>query len=74
MAKGGGVSREKRCEGREKWEMKRKKEKKHAEKRKKKLRNQVNHKLKLARMCLYVSLNHGALLVASSLGHVFFFF
>ena len=36
MAKGGGVSREKRCEGREKWEMKRKKEKKHAEKRKKK--------------------------------------
>ena len=36
MAKGGGVSGEKRCEGREKWEMKRKKEKKHAEKRKKK--------------------------------------
>ena len=31
MAKGGGVSGEKRCEGREKWEMKRNKEEKHAE-------------------------------------------
>ena len=32
MARGGGVRGEKRCEGREKWEMKRKKEKKHAKK------------------------------------------
>ena len=31
MARGGGVRGEKRCEGREKWEMKRNKEEKHAE-------------------------------------------
>ena len=31
MARGGGVRGEKRCEGREKWEMKRKKEKKYAD-------------------------------------------
>ena len=34
MARDGGVRGEKRCEGREKWEMRRKKEKKHAGKKK----------------------------------------
>ena len=42
MARGGGVRGEKRCEGREKWEMKREKEEKHAEstKEKKKVGNE----------------------------------